>query len=257
MEKQLRPVCRLDEGIEILYEDAHILVCFKPAGLPVQSANVRRKDMTGILKLYRITERMAGRGCAGRKGGDSTSNEYLGVVHRLDQPVQGIVVFAKTKKAAASLSMQMSGNGRKRAEKRYYAVVCKEVPDEFGELVDYLKKDGRTNTSQIVAKETPGAKESRLRYRVLARKDGRSLLEVLLLTGRHHQIRVQLAGAGMPIAGDQKYHPAAEREMLGLCAYSLKFDHPDTGVPQKFSVHPQGSVFEIFADTAKVWQIKK
>ena len=199
-------------NIGILYEDPYILVCRKPAGVPVQSANSRVKDMVSILKLYLLEE-------SGKPG-----EPYLGVVHRLDQPVQGVIVFAKTKQAA-----------------------------EYQELTDYLQRDRRTNTSYIVPKGTKGAKESKLRYAILEETEDLSLVDIELLTGRHHQIRVQLSGAGMPIAGDKKYDEKSakttgtrEKETPALCAYSLSFQHPKTGKQMDFTVLPEGGAFEKF-----------
>lgn len=237
------------ENIGILYEDSQILVCHKPAGLPVQSANARVKDMVSILKLYLQQE-------SGQDG-----EPYLGIVHRLDQPVQGVILFAKTKQAAANLSEQVAER-RSSGEviKRYCAVVHanpdrrreENLTAEYQELIDYLQRDRRTNTSYIVPKGTKGAKECRLRYAILMETEGLSLVDIELLTGRHHQIRVQLAGAGMPIVGDKKYASSGAdgerkgREMPALCAYSLRFRHPKTGEVMEFAVKPEGGIFEKF-----------
>ena len=143
-------------NIGILYEDPYILVCRKPAGVPVQSANARVKDMVSILKLYLLEE------------SGKTGEPYLGIVHRLDQPVQGVIVFAKTKQAAANLSSQIADRkGSGQVVKRYCAVVRRnadiyketETAAEYQELTDYLQRDRRTNTSYIVPKGTKGAKE--------------------------------------------------------------------------------------------------
>lgn len=241
----------LNGNIRILYEDGDIIVCRKPAGVPVQSANMRIKDMESILKLYLLEKRN------GQKG-----EPYLGIVHRLDQPVQGVLVFAKTKKAAAELSRQMSDkSGKGLAQKRYCAVVHgltdaaqrDERPGEYKELVDYLRKDGKTNTSHIVPKGTKDARESRLRLQIRQVKETLALVDIELLTGRHHQIRVQLSGAGMPIVGDRKYgctqtekDAEAESEILALCAYCLSFRHPRTGKKMEFSVKPEGGAFKNF-----------
>ena len=231
----------LPGGIGILYEDAHILVCRKPSGIAVQSANLRVKDMESILKLYLLEK-------------NPQTVPYLGVVHRLDQPVEGILVFGKTQKAAAALSAQAAGGkGGKRMSKQYLAVSeCADIPPDEDvpsgqtKLTDWLLRDGRTNTSRIVPQRTRGAKESRLLYQTLEIRGLRRLLLVTLLTGRHHQIRVQLAGAGMPVVGDQKYHPAPTGESLALCAHGLSFYHPETGERMEFSVRPQGEAFEMF-----------
>lgn len=230
---------KLSGGIRLLYEDTDIIVCHKPSGIPVQSASMRVKDMVSILKLYRLETEL----CRDRTG---QAEPYIGVVHRLDQPVQGVIVFAKTKKAGASLSAQMAGGRDRQAEKQYRAVVCGKPECKEGELVDYLLKDGRTNTSRIVSAGTKGAKESRLVYQVLEEREGCSLLNIRLLTGRHHQIRVQLADAGMPVAGDRKYNPSAQKEQLALCAYRLTFRHPENEEKITFQVEPEGGAFDKF-----------
>lgn len=210
---------------KILFEDKDILVCEKPAGVPVQTAGVGRQDMVSILKNY-----LAGKeGCSGVP--------YIGLVHRLDQPVQGVMVFAKNKTSAARLSAQVTDG---RMEKIYQAVVKGSPKEDKGSLVDYLVKDGRTNTSSIVNLKTKGAKKAELLYQVLSRKDGRALLKIQLLTGRHHQIRVQMAGAGMPLEGDRKYGNSSEKSgaYVKLCASKLGFVHPVTGKKLTFSCEP-------------------
>lgn len=202
------------KALDILYEDTQLLVCEKPAGLPVQSARIGTQDLVSILKTYRM-----------KREGDA----YIGLVHRLDQPVAGVMVFAKTRAAAASLSAQAADG---RMCKKYIAIACGKPMETEGRLVDHLLRDGRTNTSSVVPKETKGAKRSELAYRVLDEREGLTLLEITLLTGRHHQIRVQLSHAGLPLAGDRKYNfgPGAERfPSVALAACQLSFLHPATG----------------------------
>ncbi len=198
--------------LTILYEDDAILVCHKPAGVAVQTARLGEADMESLLKNYRA-----------EKG----EEPWIGVVHRLDQPVEGVMVFAKTKEAAASLGRQMR---ERLAEKDYYAVTDGIPAQKKGMLEDYLLRDGRTNLSSVVAKTTPGAKRASLTYEVIKEGNGRAVLRIRLQTGRHHQIRVQLAHAGMPIAGDRKYqfreHVAPSGRGLSLCACRLVFRHP-------------------------------
>ncbi len=198
--------------LTILYEDDAILVCRKPAGVAVQTARLGEADMESLLKNYRA-----------EKG----EEPWIGVVHRLDQPVEGVMVFAKTKEAAASLGHQMR---ERLAEKDYYAVTDGIPAQKKGMLEDYLLRDGRTNLSSVVAKTTPGAKRAALSYEVIKEGNGRAVLRIRLQTGRHHQIRVQLAHAGMPIAGDRKYqfreHVAPSGRGLSLCACRLVFRHP-------------------------------
>lgn len=220
--------------MNILYEDEWLLVCEKEANVPVQSSRVGVRDLVSILKNYRKeTEGMRG-------------EPYLGVVHRLDQPVQGVIVFAKTKEAAARLSAQARSDAM---EKEYLAVVCGQCREKEGVLEDYLVRDGRTNTSRIGKPGEPGAKKARLDYRILGEEDGRALASVRLHTGRHHQIRVQMAHAGMPLAGDRKYQPQvswARGENLALCAHRLTLSHPATGERMTFETEPTGVFFERF-----------
>lgn len=237
---------------DILHEDKDIIVCRKPAGLPVQSARLGQMDMASIL------------------------NNYLGkaeihVVHRLDQPVEGVVVFAKTKKAAAALGKQITDGSM---TKIYRAVCCAgETASESTEtengtaartLVDYLVKDGRTNTSRVAEKGAKNAKRAELSYRILAEKEmeGQELLlvEVELKTGRHHQIRVQMAHAGLPLYGDRKYNGGRENDsgrkhnagqpdtQLALCAARLSFRHPVSGKRMTFEAVPENNIFKIFED---------
>ena len=192
--------------IRILFEDEQIIVCEKPAGVAVQTKRLGQADMESLLK-----NRRAGKG----------ELPYIGVVHRLDQPVSGVMVFAKTKEAAAALSRQIASG---LADKFYYAVT--------GQFTDYLLRDGRTNTSAVVESSTPGAKRAELSYEVLEQKNGRAVLRIHLGTGRHHQIRVQLAHAGMPIVGDRKYNFKENMKLSGeplcLCSYKIGFRHPKT-----------------------------
>ena len=167
----------------ILFEDNHLLVVEKPANLPVQADASGDADLLSLCKAY-VKE-------AYHKPGDA----YLGLVHRLDRPVGGVMVFAKTSKAAARLTAQFKD---RRAKKRYAAIVEGTAPAD-GECVDWLLKDEATNTTRVVKEGVEGAKKAVLRYRTLARENGTSLLDVELLTGRPHQIRVQLSSRKLPI----------------------------------------------------------
>lgn len=214
-------------GLNTLYEDDELLVIKKDAGTPVQAGKMRIMDLEGIIKreLYMRDP----------KGGEP----YLGIVHRLDQPVEGVMVFAKNQKAAAALSKQVTDGTMK---KHYMALVCGKPSEKEGTLVDYIQKDGRSNTSKVVPKGTKDAKRSELNYKVLKENEETALLEIELLTGRHHQIRVQMANAGWPLYGDTKYNPAfAETTgyvQTALCAYKLSFVHPRTGKRMEFSIEP-------------------
>lgn len=220
--------------IKIIYEDAEILVCEKPAGFPVQSRKIGEKDCVSVLKTYLY------------KKEEKQGEPYLGLIHRLDQPVEGLMVFAKTKGAAGNLSAQLSGNG---FVKEYRAVICGKMNQKTGNLTDYLKKDGKMNRSRVVDKNTAGAKRAELEYRVLEERGEYSLVAVRLITGRHHQIRVQMANAGCPLYGDRKYgapDTGNVRDYIGLCAAKLSFLHPKTKKKMEFSLEPTGLCFGWF-----------
>lgn len=234
----------------ILYEDSQILVCYKEAGLPVQSARVGVKDLVSIVKNY-LWERNGQR-----------EEPYLGVIHRLDQPVEGVLVFAKTPKAARELSAQVSDG---RMKKIYHAVVwepAEKYNTKEGTLADHLLTDKKTNSARVVPEGSKGAKQARLDYRILnnisvspapslrgpEKNDSLILVEIHLHTGRHHQIRVQMANAGMPLCGDRKYGYPGETGQLALCAVSLELLHPATGKPMQFHCTPQGGYFELFEE---------
>lgn len=242
----------------ILYEDNDIIVCHKPAGIATQTARVGQQDMVSEMKAYladglRDDPSLKGAGVSGQP-------PYVGVIHRLDQPVEGILIFARNKTAAAKLSRQVTDE---QMEKDYYAIVCgKDIPEE-GELVDHLLKDGRTNLSKVVPKEARDAKEARLRFRTLQCRqtelsDGQSctiaLVKIRLQTGRHHQIRVQMANVGLSLLGDRKYADASMVELseqmgireIALCAGRLALEHPGTGKRMVFHIMPEGKSFSGF-----------
>ena len=211
-----------DLNLDILYEDEEVIVCEKPAGVAAQTKRLGQADMESLLKNYR-----AGKG----------EQPYIGVVHRLDQPVRGVMVFAKTKEAAADLSRQVQ---TKMADKFYYAVTDGVPEQKKGTLEDYLLRDGKTNTSKVVSKSTEGAKSARLDYEVTAQNKTNAILRIRLDTGRHHQIRVQLANAGIPIVGDTKYNFKETMTRSGngllLCSYKIGFKHPKTHKKMEFEI---------------------
>lgn len=217
---------------EILFEDTEILVCAKPHGIPVQSRRIQVPDMESMLKTYLYQQNSL------RQPGRPSQEPYLAVIHRLDQPVSGLLVFAKTKKSAAGLNAQLTSAGFA----KYYRALTDGIPSApAGILEDYLVKDGRSNTSRICQKDTPGARLARLEYKTAGnsffqqQEPGQTELEIHLLTGRHHQIRVQLSHMGCPIAGDTKYNPRpALSDVLKLCAFRLSFSHPVTGKKMDF-----------------------
>ncbi len=233
----------------ILYEDKEILVCRKPAGLAVQNKKPGSIDLESLLKNYLVIKKQEDLIKPAK-----SRIPYLAVVHRLDQPVEGLVVFAKTEKAAADLNRQLQQGKMK---KIYLAVVKKEDPGRMREneeqeifLENYLLKDGKTNMSRVVDKSTQGARKAALFYRIISQNDERMLVRIHLLTGRHHQIRVQMANAGMPLVGDQKYGGSDQREKgnyPALCAAELTFTHPATGKELSFCTEPEGRDFSEFA----------
>lgn len=247
--------------MEILFEDQDIIVVRKEAGIPVQGARASQMDLIAMIKNHLRQEEKtpvpSGKLSSAEKRAQKTGEPYLGIVHRLDQPVEGILVFAKNNKAAGELSRQVRAkeNGFSDMRKVYQAVVL--VSDRKGEalarralhsvvtLQNDLKRDYRNNTSLVVPEGTRDSKRAELTFRTLEIADDgagkkRALLEVHLHTGRHHQIRVQLSHAGLPIEGDRKYGPKQEGYMgpLKLCACSLQIRHPSTGKKMAFSMTP-------------------
>lgn len=214
----------------IEYEDGEILVCKKPAGIPTQSARAGQMDLESLLKNYLAAK-------------NSGMMPWLGMIHRLDQPVEGLLVFGKNKKATGELNRQLQ---RGILEKKYLAVLHGIPEEKEGKLVNYLKKDGRKNCSEVVKKGTPEAKQSILTYRILETMQELSLAEIHLETGRHHQIRVQMSHAGLPLLGDRKYGIPDEAENVALCAYILEFLHPVTGMKMEFQMQPSGKSFRKF-----------
>ena len=227
----------------IIFEDQELMIVYKPAGLATQSASVGQPDVVSELKKY-------------------LCGAYVGVVHRLDQPVEGLLVFAKTPKTAAHLTKQLSGGT---LNKRYLAAVCGKPSGISATLVDYLRKDG--NLARVVTgreKEYPDAKLAKLTYELRAERaclvltgadacagnagteEAVSLLEVTIETGRFHQIRAQLAHAGFPILGDKKYGNGVSDGLalkcgitsVALCAHQLTLSHPVTKKNLSWEIKP-------------------
>lgn len=221
---------------QIVYEDEAVLVIRKPAGLATESAGIGQKDVVSELKNY-VAKKNPGK------------MPYLGIVHRLDQPVEGLLVFAKTKKAAENLTVQL---GKGTLKKEYLAVVCGKVPENTGRLVDYLAKE----KGMAVVRDTADAqaKKAVLTYMKKAETGSLTLLAVQIETGRFHQIRAQLSHAGFPILGDEKYGSEESKELsrekkirfTALCAASLSFRHPVTGKTMAFTQAPQNPAFAEF-----------
>lgn len=196
-------------NINIIYEDNHILVVEKPINIPVQEDSSCDTDFLNMLKRY-IKEKY-----------NKPGNVYLGLVHRLDRPVGGIMVFAKTSKAASRLSEQIRNNT---FEKIYNAVVIGKIEKE-GKLIDYLLKNTKTNIVSV----NENGKKSILNFKKINEKNNLSLIEITLETGRSHQIRVQMSNHGFPLYGDQKYNTNANvGEQIALFAKKISFVHPTT-----------------------------
>ncbi len=240
----------------IIYEDDDIITVYKTAGIATQTKRLGQQDMVSELKNY-LAKKPEYKG----KG-----EPYLGLIHRLDQPVSGILVFAKNKNAAAKLSRQVTDGVMK---KYYYAVILGSPTEKEGRLENYLYKDGKTNQSLIVKEGFPEAKKAVLTYRILKtlavlEENGAlrkqlmnagsrevSLAEIQLITGRHHQIRVQFSYAGYPLLGDGKY--GSEQSKLlsrqagcrntALCAYKLSLIHPVSQKEMIFERQPEDEIF--------------
>ena len=229
---------RAMKELNIIYEDKDILLCHKPAGVATQTKRLGQQDMESMLKNYRA-----------KKG----EPPYIGIVHRLDQPVEGLMVFAKNQKAAAHLSKQVQD---RMIGKHYYAVSANAPAEKEGLLEDYLLTDKKTNFTQVVeSKQTKSgtaelpkdAKKAKLEYKVIEQTENKTLFDIKLHTGRQHQIRVQLAHIGCPLMGDNKYGIAdttgntrtKSDNALALCSYRLQFTHPTTGKQMDYQIKPQ------------------
>lgn len=218
--------------IKIIYEDDDIILCHKAAGIATQTKRLGQPDMESLLKNYRA-----------KKG----EQPYIGIVHRLDQPVEGVMVFAKNQKAAAHLSKQV----QQRMIGKYYYAVSNSMADISmeGVLEHYLWTDKQKNFTQVVDIEAfsktsipKEAKLAKLEYRCMKVEADKMLFAIKLHTGRQHQIRVQMAAIGYPLIGDSKYGNRSG-EALGLCSYRLEFVHPSTGKKMDISIVPEGSAF--------------
>lgn len=225
-----------------LYEDNEIIVVRKPAGIATQTARLTEKDLVSEIKGYIFETK------------HSAKEPYLGVVHRLDQPVEGILVFAKTPACADKLSKQLQTG---KMEKHYLAVVSGIIEPGEHILTDYLVKDGRSNTSAVVNSSNKNAKLAKLVYEKMDESflndNPVTLVGIKLYTGRHHQIRVQMANAGHPILGDQKYGAREDiyKGWLNLCADELTFVHPITNQFMHFKITPENLFMKQRQDTGE------
>lgn len=209
--------------LTILYEDNHLLVAVKPQNILSQSDKTLDEDFLSMLKEY-IKQK------TGKSG-----NVYLGLVHRLDRPTGGVMVFAKTSKCAQRLAEQMQQG---KFEKRYFAVTGTPVGIKMQRLENYLKKDGKTNIVKVCPMSEKDSKKAVTIYKELAANPNHSLLDVQIETGRSHQIRVQLANIKCPLFGDNKYGAKGKTENLALWAYKLCFYHPTKNTLMKFCALP-------------------
>ena len=212
--------------MKVIYEDNHIIVVEKMVNIPSQADKTEDVDMLSIIKSY-LKEKY-----------NKPGNVYLGLVHRLDRPVGGVMVFAKTSKAASRLSEQV----RNKTFKKEYLVICNgKMEKEKDTLVDYLWKDEKKNTSYVVKPTKKNAKQAILDYEVLKydKAQNLSLLKMNLYTGRHHQIRVQLSSRMHAIYGDNKYHGRGAGTGICLWAYKLTIEHPITKQEMTFVDFPE------------------
>lgn len=231
----------MDE-LTILHEDNHIIVVLKPQGVPTCG------DESGDDSLLEQVRRYV------KETYNKPGNVYIGLVHRLDRPTGGVMVFAKTSKAAARLSEQMKSGD---FEKRYLAVLAGVPKEPQAKLVNYLKKNPVNNMVYVCPPTTDGAKMASLEYYVKEEKGGYSLADIKLHTGRSHQIRVQMANIGVPVFGDMRYGgESAKKGNLALWAYSLTFTHPVTKERLRFLAGPpeDGMPWKHF-DLSKIYDL--
>lgn len=214
------------QDLKVIYEDNHIIVVEKKPNIPSQGDKTNDIDMLTIVKQY-IKEKY-----------NKPGEVYLGLIHRLDRPVGGVMVFAKTSKAASRLSEQVRN---KIFKKKYLTIVDGKMEKEKDTLEDYLLKNERNNLSKVVNEKTKNAKQAKLDYEVLTYNDeiNLSVLKINLHTGRHHQIRVQLSSRGHSIYGDQKYGIRGRGKQIALWAYSLTILHPISKEEMSFVSIPE------------------
>lgn len=221
----------MKNNLEVLYEDNHIIVVVKPINILSQSDNTKDIDMLNIIKNY-IKEKY-----------NKPGNVYLGLVHRLDRPTGGVMVFARTSKSASRLSKQIKEGSLKKT----YLAVVPNFNLKKGTFIDYLEKD-KNNNSIIASKEK--GKYAKLNFETITKKNNNALVKIDLLTGRHHQIRVQFSSRGYPLYGDQRYGKM-DKKQLALFAYKLEFIHPVTKEKMVFKKEPNYGVFLDFKECFK------
>lgn len=217
--------------MKVIYEDNHLLVVEKPYGIPSQADSSGDDDMLTLCKAY-IKEKY-----------DKPGKVYLGLIHRLDRPTQGIMVFARTSKAAARITKQIQAG---KFSKTYLAVLTSIPKEQQGELWHYLVKDSDARMARVTTKNAPSAKKAGLSYEVLGQKDGLCLVKIQLFTGRFHQIRAQFAHIGCSVYGDMKYGKRDIKDRLALFASEVCLDHPTKGERMCFSAKPTRYPFSLF-----------
>ncbi len=217
---------------DILFEDNHVLVAVKPPNMLSQADSTGDPDILSMLKEY-IRDRY-----------QKPGNVYLGLVHRLDRPVGGLMVFAKTSKAAARLSLQMQAHDMGR---EYLCVVYGEAEEKFT-LTDYLIHDPILNRQVVCEADEKGGKLAILHGRCVAQRSGTSLCVIRLETGRKHQIRAQMSGAGLPLWGDARYGSGMAGQQIALWGFKLSFAHPVTHEKLTFYTMPEGNIWNLYAD---------
>lgn len=225
--------------LNILFEDEYMMAVVKPSGVPAQGDKSNDEDMVSIIKNYLFDN------------SDSDEEPYVAPIHRLDRPVGGVMIFAKDEKVAAKLSDQVQDGNM---VKFYQAVLTGSLPDFEGECVDYMVRDSKNNTAKIVKKGEKGAKKAVLYYEVLDEfETSEGILTYALIeleTGRHHQIRCQMANLGCGIWGDTKYNPKFQKvkkkyHQIGLYSSRIELDHPITGEHLVFKHEPEGEAFDV------------
>jgi 23S rRNA pseudouridine1911/1915/1917 synthase len=225
--------------VEILYEDNHIIAVYK------RSSDLAQGDKTGDVSLDTEVKKYLGEKY--KKPGDV----FLGVVHRLDRPVSGVLLYARTSKALERLNEMFRD---KQVKKTYLAIVKERPPEEEATITHYLKKNETQNKSYVYDTEVKGSKMASLTYRLKGRSERFYMLEIELHTGRHHQIRAQLAKIGCPIKGDLKYGFARSNEdgSISLFARKVEFIHPVKKEPVTILAHfPEGDIWSVFVDSVK------
>lgn len=221
----------MKDKLEILYEDNHIIVVIKPINVLSQSDNTKDLDMLTMVKNY-VKEKY-----------NKPGNVYIGLVHRLDRPTGGIMVFARTSKAAKRLSEEIKNNNFNKS----YLAVIPNLKEKEGTLINYIVKD--SNGNSLISDKEHG-KYAELSYDTLSTIDDLSLVKINLVTGRHHQIRVQFKNIDSPLYGDQRYG-ILDKKQLCLFAYHLEFIHPVTKEKLSFTKYPDYSKFNLFKECFK------